>query len=158
MEKRHTLTLDKEFILYCELNNIKDIISTIDINCNTTDCSITNINDTNLNTKIQKLMNSKIANNMPIACVNFLVKDFNTNFVIIEQITPEIKPDEEIISEEDKEKNNKLYIIISAAIIAIIIIITIIILVVRRNNYYDSMYPYGNMGYGSSMGYGGMGY
>ena len=25
MEKRHTLTLDKEFILYCELNNIKDI-------------------------------------------------------------------------------------------------------------------------------------
>jgi len=25
MEKRHTLTLDKEFLLYCELNNIKDI-------------------------------------------------------------------------------------------------------------------------------------
>lgn len=25
MEKRHTLTLDKEFILYCELNKIKDI-------------------------------------------------------------------------------------------------------------------------------------
>jgi len=25
MEKKHTLTLDKEFILYCELNNIKDI-------------------------------------------------------------------------------------------------------------------------------------
>jgi hypothetical protein len=28
MEKRHTLTLDKEFILYCELNNIKDISKT----------------------------------------------------------------------------------------------------------------------------------
>ena len=28
MEKRHTLTLDKEFILYCELNNIKDINKT----------------------------------------------------------------------------------------------------------------------------------
>jgi hypothetical protein len=25
MEKKFTLTLDKEFILYCELNNIKDI-------------------------------------------------------------------------------------------------------------------------------------
>jgi hypothetical protein len=28
MEKKHTLTLDKEFILYCELNNIKDINKT----------------------------------------------------------------------------------------------------------------------------------
>ena len=25
MEKKYTLTLDKEFILYCELNEIKDI-------------------------------------------------------------------------------------------------------------------------------------
>jgi hypothetical protein len=25
MEKKHTLILDKEFILYCELNNIKDV-------------------------------------------------------------------------------------------------------------------------------------
>ena len=25
MEKKHTLTLDKEFLLYCELNNIKDV-------------------------------------------------------------------------------------------------------------------------------------
>ena len=28
MEKRYTLTLDKEFVLYCELNNIKDIDKT----------------------------------------------------------------------------------------------------------------------------------
>jgi hypothetical protein len=28
MEKKHTLTLDKEFILYCDLNNIKDINKT----------------------------------------------------------------------------------------------------------------------------------
>jgi hypothetical protein len=157
------LSPNKNMIDFFDLNNIKNILSTIDITCNANECFLSNSNDKTLNTKIDKLMNSKIANNLPIMCINFLIKDFDTNFFIKEDNTSniKIKSEEEdkktLIKQEETEKNNKLYLIISAGIIAIIIIITVIVLIIRRNNYYNYMYPYGNSGYGG-MGYGGMGY
>ena len=50
------LSPNTKMIEFFDLNNIKDILSTINITCNTNDCSITNINDSSLNIKIQKLV------------------------------------------------------------------------------------------------------
>ncbi len=150
---------------FFDLNNLKTIISSINITCNTNECIFTNDNDSTLDSKIEKMMNNKIANNMPLTCVNFLIKDFDTNFVIKEENKNKTNSEEEekkrlASQEEETEKNNKLYLIISAGVIALIIIITVIVLVIRRNNFYNEMYPYGNMGYGSpyggNMGYGGI--
>ncbi len=159
------LSPNKNLIDFFDLNNLKTILSTIDINCNTNECVFKNNNDSTLDSKIQRIMNNNIANNMPISCINFLIKDFDTNFITKEENKPENKQEnkpEETKSEEITEKNEKLFLIISVGVIAAIIIITVIILMIRRSNFYNSMYPYGmgSMGYGGmgSMGYGGMGY
>ena len=159
------LTPNTNLIDFFDLNNLKTILTSIDITCNTNECVFTNNNDSTLDTKITKMMNSKIANNLPLTCINFLITDFDKNFVIKEENINKTKVEEEqktLTKQEEIEKNNKLYLIISAGIIALIIIITVIILVIRRNNFYNDMYPYGNMGYGGmgycAMGFGGMGY
>ena len=159
------LSPNTKLIEFFDLNNLKTILSSIDITCNTNDCVFTNNNDSTLDTKLEKMMKSQIVNNMPITSVNFLITDFDKNFIIKEENTNKTQPEEDeknkkiIKEEQDKDKNNKLYLIISAGIIAVIVIITVIILIIRRNNFYNNMYPYGNMGYGNSMGsMGSMGY
>jgi hypothetical protein len=145
------LSPNTNLITFFDLNNLKNTLSTIDITCNTNECSFTNVTDFTLSTKIQKIINNKIANNSIINCVNFLIKDFDTNYLIKEDI---IQPKLETKSETN-ENSNKIYLIISAGIIGVIIIITMIVLIIRRNNYNNYMYPYGsNMGYGNNMSYG----
>jgi hypothetical protein len=136
-----SLQPNTNLITYFDLTKLRETLSNINITCNANECIITNINSIN-QSKIYDLINNKIAINMPLVSLNFLIKDYNiyyTNILTAEQeLKKEVK--QEVTQEiTNNDKDSTTFMIISAVVVLIIIIVSIIIFVSRQNTVYNSM-------------------
>ncbi len=88
MQKKHTLTLDKEFILYCELNNLTDIDKVAKETFNR-GFSLLKYGETPVNGTIIKEKIVEVIKEVPVEVI--IEKEVKVPYEVIKEVVKEIK-------------------------------------------------------------------
>ena len=101
MEKKHTLTLDKEFLLYCELNKIKDI-NKIANETFSRGFSLLKYGETPYGNSIEKEKIVEVIKEVVVEKIVEIIKEVPVEKIVevIREVPIEVKGDTQIITNE----------------------------------------------------------